>query len=230
MNLSNYTLEAMGFQALPPGETIVGAFHSCRVYEVRGFTLDADALDLHAGCIAGMRYSLSVGSSVNQICRKLSGDGYVDNEANWQKEHGCTPPYLVLLFGPTKEYEGNRHHFKIQDQTILTYDSFNEAKRELEAQEELILPSIISALACSFALADPEVRFVPTDRAVFGTTKDGRRIHDIRMIGSASLYGSRRFEAKEVQTRLADALRLAREIDVKEPLIKFPSTRHRNVR
>ena len=35
------------------------------------------------------------------------------------------------------------------------------------------------------------------------------------MTGSASLYGSRRLEAKEVQTRLADTLRLAGEIDAK---------------
>ncbi|MGA9866284.1 MAG: hypothetical protein WBQ75_07555 [Acetobacteraceae bacterium] len=186
------------------------------MYEVRGFTLDAGALDPHAVCIAGTQCSLGVGSSVNQISRKFFGDDYADNEENWQKEHGCSPPYLLVLFGPTREYEISGNYYRIQDQTtVVTYDGFRKAKEELEAREDLALPPLISALACSFVFTDPEIRFIPTDRAIFGKTKDGRTIQDIRVAFSGFGYSSRRFEAEEVQTRLSDALRLAGEINTK---------------
>ena len=74
MNLSKHTLKAMGFQPISHSDHIIGVFYSLHVYEIRGRTLDAGALDPRTGCIKGTSYRVAVGSRINEICQRLAGD------------------------------------------------------------------------------------------------------------------------------------------------------------
>ena len=221
MKLAKSVFNRMGFQLLPVGESIAGVFHSFHVYEVQGFVVNAGALDLCDGCVDGTPYKLCVGSSVIETCRKLGGDKITGDEDEWQKDTKSTPPYLVIRFGPTKEHQigSTKQHqdteiyFKNHEEMLVTYDSFAEAKKEIKAQEDFVLPPLLSALACSFASIGYSIRFLHIFQAFAGITKDGKTIQDYLIRGSGFVYTSKYLGENEVQQRLADAVGLASEIN-----------------
>ncbi len=209
ISVSGDVLEAMGLRPLPPGHSLAAVFHSLHVYEVRGFTLEAPSLEPISGTVAGFAYTLSVGSSVNAVCRRIVQDDYAESEEEWQKEHKCTPPYLIVHFGPTTTHESMGPRAKEEGRTITTYDSFPAARTELKEIGDKVVPSLLSALACSFSSHDHPVRFLPTDRAIFGITPDARTVHDIRFLGSASAYVSSQLELSQIEKGLAAGVNIA---------------------
>lgn len=233
ISVSDRVLEGMGLRPLSPGQPLVAMFHSLHVYEVRGFTLEAQSLGAISGTVAGFAYTLSVGSSVNAICRQLVQDDYADSEEEWQKEHKCTPPYLIVHLGPTTGHESVGTHAKEEGRTITTYDSFPAARAELKAVGDKVLPPLLSAFACSFSSHNQPVRFLPTDRAVFGITPDNRTILDFRLVVSGTGYVSSKLEATQIEDSLAAGVRIASAmnskvsrffqlaLDEEDPLKKF---------
>lgn len=205
----------MGLRPLSPGHTLAVVFHSLHVYEVRGFSLEAPSLEPISGTVEGFTYTLSVGSSVNAVCRRLVQDDYADSEEEWQKEHKCTPPYLIVHFGPTTKYESIGSHAKEEGRTITTYDSFPAARADLKAVGDKVLPPLLSALACSFSFNDQPVRFLPIDRTVFGITPDSRTVLDFRLLVSASAYVSSKLEPTQIEGRLAAGVNIASAMNQK---------------
>lgn len=210
MFLSNAVLERMGYRQLTASEAISARFHYLHVYEIRGFTLDDASLSARIGAIAGRSYQLAVGSSINAVCRTLVSDDLTDSEPEWQKEHKCSPPYLIVHLGPTEEHSFAGTHAKVDEQTIIhTHDGFALARAELHAWGQEVLPPLIAGLASSFSLHDKAVRFVPTDRAFYGIANDGRTVLDTRLIGSMSAYASTRLSADQAAERLTSAMEIA---------------------
>jgi hypothetical protein len=215
IQLSEYVLERMGFKSLSPSRPLAAVFHSLHVYEVRGFTVEALSLEPISGTVAGVAYTISVGSSVNAVCLKIVEDDYTNSESEWQVAHKCTPPYLVVHLGPTTTHESIVSHAKEEERTITTYDRFPAVRTELKVLEDKVLPPLLSALASSFSTNDPAVRFLPTDRAVFGVTPDGRTVHDFRLTSSASLSISSKLEPIQIEGRLASAVNIASAMNPK---------------
>jgi hypothetical protein len=209
MSLSNAVLERMGYLPLSPQKSISARFHSLHIYEIRGFTVDEASLPACTGAVAGRPYHLAIGSSVNAVCRTLVSDDLADSEPEWQKEHKCTPPYLIVHLGPTDEHSFAGTHAKVDEPTIHTYDGFATARVELQAWGQDVLPSLLAGLASSFSLHDQPVKFAPTDRAFYGTTNDGRTVLDTRVVMSASGYGSTRLPADQAAERLTSAMEIA---------------------
>ena len=209
ISLSTAVLEAMGFRPLSPAEPISAKFHSLHVYEIQGFIVDEASLPARIGAIAGRPYQLAVGASVNAICRTLVNDDLVDSERERKKEHKCTPPYLVIHLGPTKEHSVAGTHAKMDEPTISTYDAFPQARGELHTWAQDVLSSLLAGLASSFSLHDQPVKFVPTDRAFYGITIDKRTVIDTRVSLSASGYGSTRVSTEQAEERLAVAMDIA---------------------
>ena len=181
----------------------------------------------------GLTYTLSVGSSVNAVCRRLVQDDYADSEEEWQKAHKCTPPYLIVHLGPTTKHESTGSRAKEEGRTITTYDSFPAARADLKAVGDKVLPPLLSALACSFSFNDHPVRILPADRTVFGITPDNRIVLDLRLLVSASAYVSSKLEPTQIEGRLAAGVSIASAMNSKvarffqlaldedEPLKKF---------
>ena len=233
ISISEHVLEAMGLRPLSTGHTLAAVFHSLHVYEVRGFILEEPSLEPISGTIEGLTYTLSVGSSVNAVCRRLVQDDYADSEEEWQKEHKCTPPYLIIHLGPTIKYETMGTHVKEEGRTITTYDSFSAARTDLKTVGNKVLPPLLSALACSFSSNDKPVRFLLVDRTVFGITPDSRTVLDFRLLVSASGYASSKLEPAQIEGRIATGINIASTmnpkvarffqlaLDEEEPLKKF---------
>jgi hypothetical protein len=215
IQLSEYVLERMGFKSLSPSRPLAAVFHSLHVYEIRGFTLEALSLEPISGTVAGIAYTLSVGSSVNAVCLRIVQDDYANSESEWQAAHKCTPPYLVVHLGPTTKHESVVSRAKEEGRTIATYDRFPAAKAELEVLKDKVLPPLLSALACSFSTSDPAVRFLPVDCTVFGITPDGRTVHDLRLLSSASLSLSSKLEPTQLEGRLASGVNIASAMNPK---------------
>lgn len=233
ISVSDHVLEAMGLSLLPQGQRPAAEFHALHVYAVRGFTLDAKSLGMISGTVAGESYTLSVGCSVNALCRQLVQDDYADSEEDWQKEHKCNPPYLLVHLGPTGRHESTGSHAKEEGRTITTYDSFPAARDELKVAGDKVLPPLLSALACSFSSQNQSVRFLPTDRTFFGITPDNRTILDFRLGASGTAYVSSRLESTQIKDRLAAGVSIASAmnqkvarffqlaLDEEDPLKKF---------
>lgn len=233
ISLSDDVLEAMGLKPLLPGCSLEAVFYSTHVYHLRGATLEEQFLPKISGEVAGFAYTLAVGSSVNAVARLLSQEDYADSEDSWRKELKCRPPYLLVQLGPSKRYASLSDRAKDDGQTIVTYDSFPDARLELKAIEKAVLPSLLSAIACSFSELSSPVRFLPIDRAFFGMTSDKRTILDFRMSASGQIISSPTLQAEQIEDRLRAGSRLAGAMNPKvvrffhlaldedEPLKKF---------
>jgi hypothetical protein len=90
-----------------------------------------------------------------------------------------------------------------------TRTGFPQARAQLHAWGQEVLPSLLAGLASSFSLQEPPVKFVPTDRAVYGITNEGRTVLDTRVTVSASAYVSTRVSAEQAADRLAFAMDIA---------------------
>lgn len=215
MILSDAALERMGFSPLPTGQAISGVFNALHAYEIRGFIAETEAISPISGIVAGCSYSLSVGSSINAICRQLVQDDFADSEEEWQTEHKCTPPYLIVHLGPTGEHQISGSHVKEENRVITTYDGFQTAREELAEVGERVLPSLLSALSCRFSSHNQPVRFIPIDRAFFGVTSDSRIILDFRMVGNMSAYVSSKLDTAQLEDRLSAGISLASSMNRK---------------
>jgi hypothetical protein len=178
----------MGFRRINEGEAIVAAFHSIHIYEVQGFTVDEGTVLVTHGAIFETPYAVAVGTSVNQLSRALVGDNFEDDEAGWVKEHRCTPPFVLVHFGPTSQHSCTSGHVKEEESALVTLDSFDTAKIELRSLESRVLPSLVTALTCAFSSTENHIRFRALSREVFGLTPDNAVLHDVRFELKGSAY------------------------------------------
>jgi hypothetical protein len=168
-----------------------------------------------SGVVADGRYKLCVGNGVNAMCLELTQDQYSDSEEKWRAEHSSSPPYLMILLGPTKKHESIISHAKEEGRTISTFESFLAARAEVRNIDDKVLPPLLSALTCSFSSDDPPVHFRPIEHVDFGLTTDGRTIRDFTLRGNANLSISRRLESPQIEERLACGVNIASTINPK---------------
>lgn len=209
MPLTDYGVKFLGFEPLPTGAVLSAAFYSAQVYQIKGMTLDESALPPSAGTVGTAGYRLSAGSSVNAIFQALLSDDFVDDEDSWKDKGKHSPPYLVILIGPTDVLTVEQPRIKRVGGDIISYDAFRGVKRQLQDWREAILPRLSTALACHFSYPDLEVRFDKIAEATFGVTNDNETVHDVRMDFNARLSTSRKFDAIDVARNLNDAIEMA---------------------
>jgi len=212
---SSHVMEGMGLRRIEPGETIVGRFFSIHVFEVQGFIVDAGTVHTQEAQMEEVRYRFGIGASVNSLCQALLGDDFVPDEADWAKEHSCTPPYVIVLVGPTSEHACAAEYVKVDGSEISTYEGFRPARQELHSIEAKVLPAVASALSYVFNAADRPVRFRFVTKAVSGRTSEGKTIHDFRIDVRASGYASRPLSAEDLVRSSQLSAALARRINPK---------------
>ena len=215
-SLSKHVLEAMGFQVRLPDSTLAAVFHSLRVYEVQGIVLDYQSIEPISGSVQGVAYTLSIGSSVNAICRTIMSEDYTDSEQDWQKEHRCSPPYLIVHLGPTTKHDAPPAiTLKTMARPLQHTTAFFHARAELQKIEDKVLPSLVSALSCAFSSNDQHVRFAPVDHAIVGITDDCRTVLDFRIEISAAAYVSSKLDRTQIKSKLFAAIKTADSMDPK---------------
>jgi len=150
MSLTNYALEKMGFELIPPDVTIEANFRSLNVYEVQGIVSDKKSpLDPAALMRKDIEVSFSLGDSVNEICRLLTDDDFADDEDKWRSESKSTPPYLIVLSEFPEKAICSHGYWQHANDEIVTHDCFTEAKealQKLENQKTAVVVAALSAL------------------------------------------------------------------------------------
>jgi|CXWL01.1.fsa_nt_gi hypothetical protein len=215
MILSTSTIEAMGFAPMRDGEVVEASFYSLHAFEVRGFTTEDGGVITDTGDVSGTKYRIAIGPSINAACRALLGDDFIDDEAAWAREHNCTPPYVLLLFGPTQSHKAQDGHTRTEGKVLVTYDLFTAAKDDITRLENTALPSIEMALACVLASRGHKVELVPVDRTVFGISPEGTTVQDLRVTGSGRAYVSQQLSQAEVQEIVTGSSALAAALDTR---------------
>ena len=215
MQFSKHLLEKMGFKFFPDGEAVSGKFFIVHIFEIRGFTIDAATLNPKTKRIRGVTCRAVIGSDLNAISRKMTGDDFAEDQEKWLAEHKCTPPFLMIILGPTKIYESHPKYVNYTTEDIITYQGFDGAKADLNAQTDDVLPSLIFSLTMTFSSNESTIRFIPIDRLIYGKNRDGKNIKDVRITGSMSAYVSRKFENSDVSKNLDISLKKSSGVNVK---------------
>jgi hypothetical protein len=187
MYLSTHAIEAMGYSEYPEGDILEINFGIIKVYSIRGSIFDKEIIDkITAVTSLFERCSVVISQSVNDGCFKLTGDKFSDNEEQWQKDNKATSPYLIIYFRESLLRELNGGYRQETDEGILTYDAFPNGKKEIKEWEEERLPGIITSLTVNLSSLDRQVDLVPMGRTVFGITKKGDNLFDLKMKVSGS--------------------------------------------
>lgn len=231
--MATFNLDALGYSTLASGESVRGVFTRVEVYSIQGFILDVPYLLHIEDSIGGIAFRLGIGASLNEVFKLLVDGDFVEDEEQWQKDNQCKPPFLLVSFGPTKEYIGSGFHYRDHGDIIETYDSFREAKQELKKYVDAVVPSLLSSFSLTFSSEERPVRFIPRQSAVAGKTIDGKTIIDLRFEVSANLYVSTQIDEATVANKVSAALNLAKEscpkisrfyfngLNEKDPLKRF---------
>jgi hypothetical protein len=206
----------MGFRPISAEEPIAASFVSLCVFETRGIALQSVAPLVSSGAIDGVDYGIGVGGKLNETCRALTGDEYVDDEEAWAKEKGTEGPFLLIKIGPTRVYTAATGQVKTEsDGSLTTYDSFPGPRADLARLEAVALPRVITSLSCSLAAPDEYLELRKLDRASAGRTDKGLTVHDIRMLVSASAYASRGTSPGAIAAGLKESVSSAPRINTK---------------
>ncbi len=212
MILTNLGIEKMGFKRLEEGERIEAIFRSIHIYKISGVKLDGLKSLLFHLTVYESPVQLSVGSDLNAMCRELVGEDFVDNLDEWERNKRSSPPYLVIMFGPTKNCSAVNCYHQRKDGILLTYNSFEQAKSGLKDISSKVLPSILTSLACEFS--DPEHRadFEPIANFISGITSEGEKIEDICVDISASVTIQTSLCEKNLREKIERSAKLAERI------------------
>lgn len=189
MKLTKYGIESMGFQELPTDQSITARFEAFRIYDVRGVTLK-EGSPADARVILWPDVKFAFGNSVNQLTKALVGEEYTEDETEWCNKSGASPPYLVVLVGPTSASTVAGAFAQRHDGELITYDAFANLKKELQGREDSVLQSLLPALALAFSDRIQPVSFHQVARQVFGRTADNETFVDVRLSMSATGYVS----------------------------------------
>jgi hypothetical protein len=209
--ITNSGLRFLGFEPFQSGDAIAARFHLFRIYAVQGIIVqDTESADCRV--YTGPDWDLAIGNSINQLSKALLGDNYVDDEAEWQKRVGLSPPFLLLHVGPTDLMRATEGFLKRIDGALITHDCFPNAKEELAKRESDAIEPAVAALSMAFAGLPYRVELRACDRAVFGITESGETVNDFKVTLSGSGYVSSPLPADEIARRVEHAVRIQRHL------------------
>ncbi|SEA30439.1 hypothetical protein [Paraburkholderia sartisoli] len=209
MNLSYYALQQLGYRRRDTRESLTVSFSRVSFFGLQGFVLPADSVVLSNGVVDGAKYSACLANSVNAATSALVDEQYCEDEQAWQTERKCSPPYLVVLVGPTNAYAMTGEYIKEEADGYETYDGFPDAKAELRVLQEAALPAVLSSVACAFSAPDHPVSMKELARETFGTTSTGARVIDIKLRMEGTLLVSRSLTSEEASANFHQATKLA---------------------
>jgi hypothetical protein len=178
MGLTQFALEHLGFRRRRDDESLTAAFSCVCAFEVQGVSPSSGLLIEAKGTVDAVDYHLALSDTLNAAAQRVALDDFVDDEPAWAAEQKCSPPYLLIVVGPTETHAMTGDFLKEDTSGLQTHDAFVPARRELREMEGKVIPSLLSALSCTFATLENPVRFRKLDRAVLGKSADGKTVFD----------------------------------------------------
>lgn len=151
--------------------------------------------------------------SVNSAAQMAVGHNFTENEAEWQSEKKCTPPYLVIHFGPTREYTATPRHMKKSQENIVTYNAFAREKKSLHSGTESTLHSLVSSTLCSIHNNPYHCEIHKVDSCTFGITDDNMILSDVSISANMLGYQSHEISPTTSKQLLDNAMCIHKETD-----------------
>ncbi len=191
ITLSKHTIEAMGYKEFPDTDVLEISFGIIKVYSLRGMVFENDCEDKKSEVITLFdRCAVAIAQSVNEASKILTGDVFSDDEKKWLLEKKANPPFLLIYFKESIPRELKGGYRQKKGGFIYTYDAFPKGKKEIREWEEVSLPGIVTSLTVNLSTLDRQVKLVPVERSIFGVTREGTTLFDLKVTGSGSGYVS----------------------------------------
>ncbi|MFC4930924.1 hypothetical protein [Massilia sp. GCM10023247] len=213
MGITNHGLELMGFTQLPDGESISGVFNKLYIFSVEGLNFDDDALAPSTGAIDGQTYHIGFGTKLNAICNKLVDDDFIDDEAKWVKENQASAPFAIVQLGPTGLHTSSSRYGMEVNGELHTHDGFATARQEIKVMESGVIPPLLAALESTFSADGHRVRFRSIAETFYGTSPDGRTIHDFKISFNGRMIVSRKLTERDFDVTLKNAIQFASRLN-----------------
>lgn len=213
MILSRYAIQQMGYSEHPQSDTLEINFGIILVLSLRGIVFEKDCQFKQSKVVNfGKNCSVVISESVNDAAKLLVNDTFADDEAKWISEKKATSPFLLIHFKESSAKLLSGGYRQEKDGYILTYDAFPEGKIEIRNWEKEFLPNIITSLTVNLSTLDRQIELIPIDRSVFGTTKDGVTVFDLKFSGSANAYVSVSRKPEELNALLDKSKKQAKKL------------------
>ncbi len=217
MILTNYALEKMGFSEYPESDVLEVHFGVVRVFSVQGVNFHPNStINTSEVTKFGENCTVVVSNSLNEGCKLLTGEDFVDeSEEKWIENKKTRPPFVLIYFkefssrtlkgGKRKEHEGR----------IITYDAFPEGKLDIRKWEKESLPNVVTSLVVHLSTLERPVNLVPVERAISGTTSQGVTLFDIKMTGNATLLVSSGKTSEDINKSLLSSAEVFGQLEYK---------------
>ena len=209
MPITNKGLEFFGFQDEPELHGLLAHFYRVIVFRLAGLHMTECTLPMHDE-IDGYSCSIVVGPTVEAACRSIPGCDFLRCVEPQDNDDARMNAYLALRLGPTSDYEPTSCRARYLDDELCFYDSFGQARAELDRAQEQVVPRILSGVMTALNHYSPVIRCVGQEN--YGITADGVRIFDLRFGISNNISVSRLVAADTMTESLSSALRRGRSL------------------
>lgn len=215
IRLSPELLKKMGYADFPESDVLEISFGVLCVYTIQGVFITNTDVKSTEKIEFGKNCSLTVSQSINAGSKLLTGDDFVENEEEWASDKNAHPPFVLIFFKESTVKSLKGGYRQSIDNTIHLHDAFSKDKIEIEEWKEKSLPNIITSLTVHFSTLEKQVKIIPIEESIFGSTKDGKTVFDTRFSMSAEMVVSSPKEHEEVSLNLKNAKELFLKLNEK---------------
>lgn len=213
MILSKHTIEMMGFSEFPETDELEISFGILKAYSLRGLVFENDCNKKQSKVASfGNKCTSVISQSINEACKLLTGDVFADDEEKWLSDNKALPPFLLVYFWESAPRTLRGGYRQETDGNIYTYDAFPEGKVEIRNWENDVELRIVTALTVHLSTLERQVEIVPIARNIFGTTKEGITLFDMKVTGRATAYSSSSKSIDGIANSLNEAEQLFSEL------------------
>lgn len=203
MILTKFGKELMGFTEYPETDSIEIHFGIIKAYSLRGMMFEKDCEIKQSEVVSfGHNCAVTLSQSINEACKLLTGNVFADDEEKWLSDKKAIPPFALIYFREKMPRVMRGGYRQEKDGYIYTYDAIPEGKIDIKNWENESLPNIVTALTVHLSTLERQVDLVPVERSVFGTTKEGKTLFDLKLTGSASAHVSSPQSLEEINSSL----------------------------
>lgn len=189
MKIAKSVIKSMGFSEHPSDDVLEVNFGIIRIFSLNGINLNTENKDDLSEVISfDNSCTAIISNSINDASVKLTGDNFTEeDEKKWLSKIKAYPPFILIYFQESEHHVLTGGNRQIKNGDIYTYDAFPNGKSEIRRWEKESLPIIITSLTVHFSNSEQHVKLIPVQKSIFGTTKTGQTLFDIKMSGSANL-------------------------------------------
>ncbi len=204
MILTKYGIEMLGFSDFPETDVLEIQFGILLLYSIQGMNFNASSSECISEVVKyGENCSVVVSNSLNEACKRLTGEEFNEDEDEWIEKKKTTPPFVLIHFKEISKRTLRGGRRQQHEGCILTYDAFPEHREQIEKWEKESLPSVVTTLVVHLSTLEAPIDLALVERVVSGLTEDGVTVFDMKMSGNVSLNISSKRTSSDINRMLS---------------------------